>query len=88
MVLKATVYDMRHLALCHDEFRGPRSSLCRSGGIGNNKKTVMQDPVPSVKRLGTESVKSCVRVSVSLNSLGAWFNHDRVLVTDISRARA
>ncbi|GFU31743.1 hypothetical protein TNCV_1176191 [Trichonephila clavipes] len=23
MVLKATANDMRHLALCHDEFRGP-----------------------------------------------------------------
>ncbi|GFT12727.1 HTH_Tnp_Tc3_2 domain-containing protein [Trichonephila clavipes] len=29
MVLKA-VADRRHLALCHDEFRGPRSGLCRS----------------------------------------------------------
>ncbi|GFV78392.1 uncharacterized protein TNCV_95491 [Trichonephila clavipes] len=36
MVLKATANDRRHLALCHDEFRGPRSGLCRSGGIGNN----------------------------------------------------
>ncbi|PRD33186.1 UNVERIFIED_CONTAM: hypothetical protein NCL1_18208 [Trichonephila clavipes] len=25
----------RHLALCHDEFRGPRSGFCRSGGIIN-----------------------------------------------------
>ncbi|GFX40718.1 uncharacterized protein TNCV_1218411 [Trichonephila clavipes] len=31
MVLKAMAKDMRHLALCHDEFRGPRSGLCRSG---------------------------------------------------------
>ncbi|GFX24156.1 hypothetical protein TNCV_2436491 [Trichonephila clavipes] len=38
MVLKATTNDRRHLALCHDEFRGPRSGLCRSGGIGNNNK--------------------------------------------------
>ncbi|GFW50339.1 hypothetical protein TNCV_4697541 [Trichonephila clavipes] len=30
MVLKATANDRRHLALCHDEFRGPRSGLCRS----------------------------------------------------------
>ncbi|GFX90915.1 hypothetical protein TNCV_3167461 [Trichonephila clavipes] len=30
MVLKATDNDRRHLALCHDEFRGPRSGLCRS----------------------------------------------------------
>ncbi|GFX10267.1 uncharacterized protein TNCV_1866641 [Trichonephila clavipes] len=36
MVLKATVNDRHHLALCHDEFRGPCSGLCRSGGIGNN----------------------------------------------------
>ncbi|GFX97646.1 uncharacterized protein TNCV_2842061 [Trichonephila clavipes] len=36
MVLKATANDRRHLALCHDEFCGPRSGLCRSGGIGNN----------------------------------------------------
>ncbi|GFX35930.1 uncharacterized protein TNCV_4214521 [Trichonephila clavipes] len=37
MVLKATANDRRHLALCHDEFRGPRSGLCRSGGISNNR---------------------------------------------------
>ncbi|GFV43259.1 uncharacterized protein TNCV_72161 [Trichonephila clavipes] len=37
MVLKATANDWRHLAFCHDEFRGPRSGLCRSGGISNNK---------------------------------------------------
>ncbi|GFU70504.1 uncharacterized protein TNCV_2511601 [Trichonephila clavipes] len=36
MVLKATANDMRHLALCHDEFRGPPPGLCRSGGISNN----------------------------------------------------
>ncbi|GFW94566.1 uncharacterized protein TNCV_4246071 [Trichonephila clavipes] len=30
MVLKATANDRRHLALCHEEFRGPRSGLCRS----------------------------------------------------------
>ncbi|GFV89930.1 uncharacterized protein TNCV_4642731 [Trichonephila clavipes] len=40
MVLKATVNDRRLLALCHDEFRGPRSGLCRSGDISkNNSKT-------------------------------------------------
>ncbi|GFU67822.1 uncharacterized protein TNCV_4528911 [Trichonephila clavipes] len=33
IVLKATSNDRRHLALCHDEFRGPQSGLCRSGGI-------------------------------------------------------
>ncbi|GFX84008.1 hypothetical protein TNCV_4858161 [Trichonephila clavipes] len=31
MVLKATANDRRHLTLCHDEFRGSRSALCRSG---------------------------------------------------------
>ncbi|GFW20408.1 uncharacterized protein TNCV_4546751 [Trichonephila clavipes] len=36
MVLKATANDRHHSALCRDEFRGPRSDLCRSGGIGNN----------------------------------------------------
>ncbi|GFV29025.1 uncharacterized protein TNCV_1378761 [Trichonephila clavipes] len=36
MVLKATANVMRHLSLCHDEFRGPRSGLCRSGGVSNN----------------------------------------------------
>ncbi|GFV88033.1 uncharacterized protein TNCV_3241831 [Trichonephila clavipes] len=36
MVLIATADDRRHLALCHDEFRGPRSGLYRSGGVGNN----------------------------------------------------
>ncbi|GFW46800.1 hypothetical protein TNCV_2981561 [Trichonephila clavipes] len=29
IVLKATTNDMRHLALCDDEFPGPRSGLCR-----------------------------------------------------------
>ncbi|GFW66060.1 uncharacterized protein TNCV_588861 [Trichonephila clavipes] len=38
MVLKATANNRRHLALCHDEFRGPRSGLCRSSGISNNNK--------------------------------------------------
>ncbi|GFX68935.1 hypothetical protein TNCV_682941 [Trichonephila clavipes] len=37
MVFKSTGNDRRHLALCDDEFRGPRSDLCRSGGINNNK---------------------------------------------------
>ncbi|GFW76675.1 DCN1-like protein 1 [Trichonephila clavipes] len=36
IVLKAAANDRRQLALCHDEFRLPRSSLCRSGGISNN----------------------------------------------------
>ncbi|GFX41213.1 uncharacterized protein TNCV_2219111 [Trichonephila clavipes] len=36
MGFKATANDRRHLALCHDESRGPRFGLCRSGGIGNN----------------------------------------------------
>ncbi|GFW28853.1 uncharacterized protein TNCV_201761 [Trichonephila clavipes] len=27
MVVKATANDRRHLAFCHDEFRGPRSGL-------------------------------------------------------------
>ncbi|GFX84524.1 uncharacterized protein TNCV_560391 [Trichonephila clavipes] len=36
MVLKATANDVRHLAFCHEEFRGPRSGLSRSGGISNN----------------------------------------------------
>ncbi|GFV57402.1 hypothetical protein TNCV_2299201 [Trichonephila clavipes] len=36
MVFKATDNDRRHLALCYDGFRGPRSGLCRSGDICNN----------------------------------------------------
>ncbi|GFT51717.1 hypothetical protein TNCV_4870381 [Trichonephila clavipes] len=36
MVLKAMTNDRHHLALCHDEFCGSRSGLCRSGGINNN----------------------------------------------------
>ncbi|GFW42651.1 uncharacterized protein TNCV_257121 [Trichonephila clavipes] len=39
VVLKATTNDRRHLALCNDEFRGPRSGLCRSGGISINITT-------------------------------------------------
>ncbi|GFX09014.1 uncharacterized protein TNCV_4165931 [Trichonephila clavipes] len=42
MVLKAAANDRRHLALCHDEFRGPRSGLCRSGGIGNNNNSALR----------------------------------------------
>ncbi|GFW31559.1 hypothetical protein TNCV_4419941 [Trichonephila clavipes] len=39
---QATANDRRHLALCHDEFRGLCSDLCRSGGISNNNnKTLM-----------------------------------------------
>ncbi|GFT06956.1 uncharacterized protein TNCV_1415221 [Trichonephila clavipes] len=46
MVLKATANDRHHLALCQDEFRGPRSGLCRSGGIGNNNNnTTIQKPL-------------------------------------------
>ncbi|GFX49792.1 uncharacterized protein TNCV_3073451 [Trichonephila clavipes] len=40
MVLKAMVNDRRHLALCHDEFSGPRSGLCRSGGLSNNSNNM------------------------------------------------
>ncbi|GFY14423.1 uncharacterized protein TNCV_1314771 [Trichonephila clavipes] len=40
MVLKATDNDRRHLALCHDEFRGPQSGLCRSVGISSNNKNI------------------------------------------------
>ncbi|GFV61114.1 transposable element Tcb2 transposase, partial [Trichonephila clavipes] len=40
MVLKATADDRRHLALFHDEFRGPRSGLFRSGGICNNNNKI------------------------------------------------
>ncbi|GFU85396.1 hypothetical protein TNCV_2387001 [Trichonephila clavipes] len=39
MVLKATANDRRHLALCHQKFRGHRSGFCRSGGIGNNNNS-------------------------------------------------
>ncbi|GFW59047.1 hypothetical protein TNCV_2831531 [Trichonephila clavipes] len=42
---KATANDRRHLALCHDEFPGHRSGLCRSGGISNNNN---RDIVKSV----------------------------------------
>ncbi|GFT15553.1 integrase catalytic domain-containing protein, partial [Trichonephila clavipes] len=41
LVLKATANDRRLLALCHDEFRGPRSVLCRSGDIGNNNNKLV-----------------------------------------------
>ncbi|GFS79318.1 uncharacterized protein TNCV_4409681 [Trichonephila clavipes] len=40
MVLKATANDRRHLALSHEEFRGPRSDFCRSAGIGNNNNRI------------------------------------------------
>ncbi|GFW80422.1 uncharacterized protein TNCV_2945541 [Trichonephila clavipes] len=41
MVLKATDNDKCHLTFCLEEFRGPRSGFCRSGGI-NNKKTIIR----------------------------------------------
>ncbi|GFW93679.1 uncharacterized protein TNCV_4542061 [Trichonephila clavipes] len=41
MGLKATGNDKRHLALCHDEFRGPRFGLCRSSDISNNNISVL-----------------------------------------------
>ncbi|GFU27159.1 uncharacterized protein TNCV_775771 [Trichonephila clavipes] len=41
MVLKATTNNRRYLALCHDEFRGPRSGLCRSGGISNSNRVII-----------------------------------------------
>ncbi|GFS59413.1 uncharacterized protein TNCV_3725521 [Trichonephila clavipes] len=42
IVLKSTDNEMRHLALFHEEFRGPRSGLCLSGGISNNNNNVYQ----------------------------------------------
>ncbi|GFV90106.1 uncharacterized protein TNCV_4378221 [Trichonephila clavipes] len=45
MVLKAMAKDRCHLALCHDEFRGPRSGLCRSGGISNNNKNSLYNHI-------------------------------------------
>ncbi|GFW64624.1 uncharacterized protein TNCV_700301 [Trichonephila clavipes] len=42
MVLKATANDRRHVALCHDEFRGALSGLCRSGGIRNDNNMLYQ----------------------------------------------
>ncbi|GFV61196.1 uncharacterized protein TNCV_499881 [Trichonephila clavipes] len=45
MVLKATANERRHLALCHGEFRGPRSGLCRSGAIGNNNNCTRRTEV-------------------------------------------
>ncbi|GFS83363.1 uncharacterized protein TNCV_600911 [Trichonephila clavipes] len=41
MVLKATANDRGHLVLCQDEFRGPRSGLCRSGGISHNNNPLI-----------------------------------------------
>ncbi|GFV38299.1 hypothetical protein TNCV_1619451 [Trichonephila clavipes] len=36
MVLKATANDRNHLALCNNEFRWPRSGLCRTDVISEN----------------------------------------------------
>ncbi|GFV33973.1 hypothetical protein TNCV_2613711 [Trichonephila clavipes] len=41
MVLKAMANERRHLVLSHDELRGPRSGLCRSGGISNNNNITL-----------------------------------------------
>ncbi|GFY08698.1 uncharacterized protein TNCV_5006111 [Trichonephila clavipes] len=49
MVLKSTANDRRHLALCHDEFRGPRSGLCRSGDkVAKNDTTDAKWNIPVV----------------------------------------
>ncbi|GFV37766.1 uncharacterized protein TNCV_3040241 [Trichonephila clavipes] len=50
MVLKATAHDRRHLALCHDEFRGPLSGLCRSGDIGNNNNNILAFRISGVTK--------------------------------------
>ncbi|GFU98415.1 uncharacterized protein TNCV_3652461 [Trichonephila clavipes] len=58
MVLKAPANDRRRLALCHDEFRGPRSGLCRLGGISNNNKTNIEKSVyllDETKQMGCRS---------------------------------
>ncbi|GFX81019.1 uncharacterized protein TNCV_1910121 [Trichonephila clavipes] len=39
MVLKAMANDRRHLALCPDEFRGPRSGLCHSVAFSERSST-------------------------------------------------
>ncbi|GFV51327.1 uncharacterized protein TNCV_3615251 [Trichonephila clavipes] len=46
MVLKATANNMSYLALCHDEFRGPSSGLCRSGGISNKSNKPLEIGYP------------------------------------------
>ncbi|GFV76990.1 uncharacterized protein TNCV_690601 [Trichonephila clavipes] len=47
MVLKAMANNRRHLALCHYEFRGPQSCLCRSGGIRNNNDRARTRATPT-----------------------------------------
>ncbi|GFT07038.1 uncharacterized protein TNCV_1415821 [Trichonephila clavipes] len=56
MVLKATANDRHHLALCQDEFRGPRSGLCRSGS----------SPVPlKTRRVGQRCTLNLSRAETS-----------------------
>ncbi|GFV64246.1 hypothetical protein TNCV_3000111 [Trichonephila clavipes] len=75
MVLKATANDRRHLALCHDEFRGPRSDLCRSGGIGNNNNILhcmSRFKVLSLCGQGNGLVAEFERVMVSSKTRRLW----------------
>ncbi|GFU33966.1 uncharacterized protein TNCV_656321 [Trichonephila clavipes] len=53
MVLKAMANDRRHLSLCHDEFRRPRSGLCRSDSISskNNKRKIVKSKHCIIRRI-------------------------------------
>ncbi|GFT11451.1 zinc finger protein [Trichonephila clavipes] len=64
MELKATANNRRHLALCHDEFRGPRSGLCRSGPYAQHE-IVSSIPEASLKTRNTQdsNIYSCDRCS-------------------------
>ncbi|GFY15169.1 hypothetical protein TNCV_1569821 [Trichonephila clavipes] len=51
-----------HLALCHDEFRGPRSSLYRSGGISNNNRYHLKCCSPHLNKI-ENSERTAVKLS-------------------------
>ncbi|GFW93384.1 hypothetical protein TNCV_2605021 [Trichonephila clavipes] len=43
MVLKATANDRRHLALCHDEFRGPYLAFGNHMALVNKRKRIQKN---------------------------------------------
>ncbi|GFW28308.1 transposable element Tcb1 transposase [Trichonephila clavipes] len=65
MVLKAKANERRQLALCHDEFCGPRSGLCRSDGLTTRGDRV-RSTTPAEDRYIVLSAKRNSRTTAQL----------------------
>ncbi|GFT83345.1 uncharacterized protein TNCV_1555601 [Trichonephila clavipes] len=57
MVLKTTANDRRHLALCHDEFRGPSSGFYRS--VANDLRFLLDSEIYFVAFFDMASSRRC-----------------------------